>query len=126
MNPYLTKIKEYYDYSCSPLQFLADDVFDFTTDDPCMSEFFAKKAVEVCKTITDRTTFDYIKDKEDYQWFLVMCNMPFFADKISYGVSIRGAWWEDNITYRGDKFSLAQWEEFIRAVIEFSETEFIP
>ena len=117
----------------SPLVYLSDYIFDFTTYDDEMSELFAQKAVEVCKAITDGTTFDFIKDPENYRWYLLMCNLPFFASKLEWGGSIRGAWWDNEITFRscvlwdGDKqlvdeitFTHEEWSIFIKAVIEFS------
>lgn len=56
-----------------------------------MSVLFARKAVEVCAAINDRQTFDYINDPNDYLWYLLMCNMPFFAERLECGISIRGA-----------------------------------
>lgn len=124
--------------SKSHLEFLNDAVFDFTTYDSGMSELFATKAVEVCKVISDRTTFEYMQVPEDYKWFLLMCNMPFFCNKLNWGTSIRGAWWdtglrsdiielESSYLYLGEnqllklQFTLSQWKEFIQAVIEFAK-----
>lgn len=76
------------------LEYLSDYIFNFTTYDGEMAELFACKALEVCAAISNRTTFDYIKDAEQYRWYLVMCNMPFFSDKLEWGTSIRGAWWD--------------------------------
>lgn len=119
----------------SRLEFLADDIFDFTTYDSEFSKKLARHAVDVCHAINTSTTFDYIKDPENYQWFLIMCNMPFFAERIEWGTSIRGAWWdsfrEERLTlstcalFDGDqnidcpKFTRAEWVLFINAVVEF-------
>jgi len=118
------------------LEYLSEHIFNFTTYDGEIAELFACKAMEVCKAISDGTTFDYIKDAEQYQWYIVMCNMPFFADKLDWGTSIRGAWWGDpphkKIEYSScglwlDKeqlhetmeFTREQWVEFIAAVLTF-------
>lgn len=126
--------------NCSPgsrLDYLSEYIFDFTTYDPEMSELFAKKAVEVCAAITNGYTFEYIRDPEDYKWFLLMCNMPFFAGRLEWGTSIRGAWWgmprghdfefdscglwngEDQMTDTL-RFTKEEWGEFMRAIIRFS------
>jgi len=118
----------------SHLEYLSDYIFDFTTYDDEMSELFAKKAIEVCNAISNKTTFDYIKDPEQYKWYLIMCNMPFFEDKLTWGTSIRGAWWEQEIKFvsyglwNGNtqlnepiKFTHGEWIEFILAVIEFGK-----
>jgi len=131
---------------CRPetrLEYLGDHIFDFTTYDGEMSSQFALKAVEVCAAINDGTTFDYIKDAENYRWFLLMCNMPFFSDKLEWGMSIRGAWWGampgEQIEFQscglwmGDeqltdtlKFSADEWKKFIAAVVDFAEVEMTP
>lgn len=118
------------------LVYLSDHIFDFTTYDSKMSDLFAAKAVEVCKAINEGTTFEYIKDPEQYKWFLLMCNMPFFEDKLSWGGSIRGAWWDTQ--FQGEvillescglyvgyeqllkiEFKLDEWKKIISAVITF-------
>ena len=77
------------------LEYLGEYIFEFTTYDGETSELFAAKALEVCAAITRKETFDYIRDRENYKWFLLMCNMPFFSQKIEWGASIRGCWWDD-------------------------------
>jgi len=138
---YLELLNNSYDterlYSgCSPesrLEYLGDDIFEFTTYDGEMSVLFAKKAIEVCIAITERTTFEYIKDPENYRWYLLMVNMPFFAERIEWGSSVRGAWWHHKVSFRsfglwngGEQmaeemtFNQEEWKAFIRAVIEFA------
>ncbi len=121
---------------CAPesrLEYLGDHIFDFTTYDGEMSALFARKAVEVCDAINARTTFDYIKDPENYRWYLLMCNMPFFASKLEWGTSVRGAWWNHTITFQscglwqGDeqlademKFTGEEWAQFTAAISAFA------
>jgi hypothetical protein len=122
------------------LEYLGNYIFDFTTYDSEMSSQFAWKAVEVCAAVNDGTTFDYIKDSENYRWYLLMCNMPFFSDKLEWGTSIRGAWWGampgkqiefqscglwlgDKQLYETMKFGADEWKKFIAAVIEFATVE---
>ena len=79
----------------SRLGYLSVHVFDFTTYDSEIDELFAEKALEVCLAITSGKTFEYQKESDDnYRWYLIMCNMPFFVDKLEWGTSIRGAWWD--------------------------------
>ena len=132
---------------CPPenrLEYLGDHIFDFTTYDGEMSALFARKAVEVCSAINDGTTFDYIRgDAENYLWYLLMCNMPFFEERLEWGTSIRGAWWGampgGQIEFQscglwvGDdqcadpmKFSAEEWGKFIAAVVEFACDEMKP
>lgn len=117
----------------SRLCYLGDSVFEFSTYDSEMSELFAKKAVEVCEAITKSATFDYIKDAENYRWYLIMCNMPFFYDRIEWGCSIRGAWWihrgiklevcglwQDNEQLLNLDFTRPDWELFTLALVNFT------
>jgi len=116
-------------------EYLANYIFDFNTYDGEMDEIFAAKAVEVCRAITERTTFAYIENPEDYRWYLIMCHMPFFSEKLEWGTSIRGAWWDSRggvkfqscgIFHEGEQFAEAiefsesSWPEFIKAVLDFA------
>jgi len=114
------------------LEFLALHVFNFTTYDGCIDELFAKKALEVCSAINNRETFKYHNDNENYVWYLLLCNMPFFIDKLEWGTSIRGAWWdhkEFKISSCGFwekdeqidelRFNTTQWYSFIKAMEGF-------
>lgn len=120
----------------SRLEYLSEHIFDFTTYDGAMDELFARKALDVCVAINDRNTFEYLESSEGYQWYLIMCNMPFFASKLEWGTSIRGAWWgmygsqtfelsscglwEDGKPLAAPlKFNREQWEAFIAAMLEF-------
>ena len=125
--------REFGDNEMSRFEFLSDYIFDFTTYDAEVSEFFARKALEVCASISDERTYYYIKDADNYRWFLLMVNMPFFSGRLDWGTSIRGAWWshddqtlESTGIWRGDeqlssvKFTRAEWLSFIAALREFS------
>lgn len=95
---YLSKLNgsfAHYDGELSKSEFLSGFVFDFVTYEEKFTELFAAKALEVCDAISQKKTFDYIADDERRQWYLLMVNMPFFAGRLSWGSSIRGAWWED-------------------------------
>lgn len=124
----------------SRVAYLSESIFNFTTYDSSIDELFGRKAVEVCAAITNGTTFDYIKNQDDYEWFLLMCNIPFFADKIEWGTSIRGAWWgafpgkqielQSCGLWFGDeqivdamRFSNDDWKRFMKAVVEFASPE---
>lgn len=124
------------------LVFLGTQIFNFTTYDDGMTDLFTRKAVEVVRAVNDRTTFEYIKaSTENYQWYLLMCNMPFFADKLEWGTSVRGAWWDITHPHRevyklntcglwkdGDQVEPEfkeddEWTAFMQAVVEFAATE---
>lgn len=111
--------------------FLGNNIFDFTTYDDDMDKLFGQKALDVCVAITEKTTFEYQKD--NYQWYLIMVNMPFFEGKLEWGTSIRGAWW-DNQTFEINscalfedyeqilniKFNPQEWVKFVQAMKEFA------
>lgn len=118
----------------SRLAYLSENIFDFTTYDLEMSETFATKGVEVCAAINDAKTFEYIADAENYKWYLLMCNMPFFSLRLNWGTSIRGAWWDHREhelrscgIWRGEeqetvlKFSREDWQKFIAAIVAFAD-----
>lgn len=124
-----------YSEPLTQLEYLGEYIFDFTTYEGEYSQLFAKKALEVCKAISDRQTFEYIVQPENRLWYLLMVNMPFFADRIEWGTSIRGAWWRHQIEldscglWIGDNqiagtlnFDQGEWHKFIDAVIEFAAT----
>ncbi len=123
-------------YKFSRLAFLGEQIFGFTTYDSEAYELFGRKALEVCTAINDSETFQYQKkDKKDYNWYLIMVNMPFFTNKLEWGGSIRGAWWdlygdnlfeidscglwEDDEQLLSIKFNSEQWPDFIKAMNEF-------
>ena len=81
---------EYNECLGSRLDFIGETIFNFTMYDGDASERFALKMIEVIECIINRTTFEY--QKENYDNYLTMVNMPFLADKLDWGGSIRGAW----------------------------------
>ena len=133
-------IERSYKFSCeqleetSRLEWAADNVFDITTYDSGMSELFASVAIDVCQSISDNKTFDLIADNHRHTWYLMMCNLPFFADRIEWGTSIRGARWradmkplsscgifdEDGEQVAGIEFERGEWKPFISALIDFT------
>jgi len=124
------------DPEMSRLEFVSEYIFEFTTYAPKYSELFASKALEVCTAISAGATFDYISDEDNHRWYLLMVNMPFFADRLNWGTSIRGAWW-DNITFEltscglwdgtaqtlDVQLSYDEWLAFIADLITFAAKE---
>ena len=126
----------------SKLEYIGSYIFDFTTYENVVSQEMTIKAIEVCNAITNRKTFDYIGDDENNFWYLIMVNMPFFVDKLSWGGSIRGAWWDICNFKDGGKFKINscglfngenqileielnyhQWHEFLDAINVFIKEE---
>lgn len=120
-------------------EYLSEHIFDFTTYDSDMSELFGKKALEMCLSINNKTTYDYIENEENHKWYLLMVNMPFFDKKLEWGTSIRGAWWTPSNSklyniyscglYKGQVqilefvLTMDQWCEFVKAMVEFTKLE---
>lgn len=125
------------DIQISKLEYLGGYIFNFTTYENIVLEQMATKALEVCNAITNKTTFDYITDENNNLWYLIMVNMPFFNDRLTWGSSIRGAWWDIYETsthmfkldtcglFNGyeqvcdPKLNHKQWIEFIKAMNNF-------
>jgi len=131
------------DRQVSRLDYLGEYIFKFTTYDSEYSEMFAAKALEVCAAISDCKTFEYIKEPERYRWYLLMCNMPFFEERIGWGGSIRGAWWggrpkkpiefdscglflDGEQVTKTLQFTDDEWKQFIEALREFAAGDKMP
>lgn len=141
MNKYIEVLERSYEtmnsfsgVELSRLEYLSEYIFDFTTYEDEMAELFAEKMIQVCKAISEKTTWEYIATNEGRMWYLLMVNMPFMSDRIEWGTSIRGAWWihgeqildssgligADDKQQCEWKFSPKEWDEFIKALIAFS------
>lgn len=128
------------EHKVSRLEFLGEYIFDFTTYDSGMAEQFASIALQVCEAISNKKTFEYITDPNQYRWFLIMVNMPFFNDKLDWGTSVRCAWWATppygKINYSSTglwldghqlhepmEFTREQWHEFVEAILAFAAVD---
>lgn len=123
----------------SKLEFIGNHIFAFDTYENVVLSLMTTKAIEVCNAISNSTTFEYIANVHDNMWYLIMVNMPFFQNKLEWGVSIRGAWWDyypnkcfklescgiyDGNDYLYDiEFDETEWREFIKAISVFTLSE---
>lgn len=120
------------------LEYLSEHIFNFTTYDTNMSILFASKMVDICAAINDGSTYGYIEtNEENYRWFVLLCNMPFFYRRLNWGTSIRGAWWDleqpefsscglwygYNQVIEPLKFTNEEWKLFIKAIVEFARCD---
>jgi len=128
-----------YETDVDKFEYLSENIFNFTTYDGDVSHLFGKKALEVCQAINDKNTFEYQKDPENYRWYLLMVNMPFFENRLEWGCSIRGAWWNihgslvfeisscglyvDDEQLLDITFNAEQWDLFIKAMVEFATND---
>lgn len=102
--------------------YLSSYTFEYDTYDSGMDKVFACKTLEVCHSISNATTFKYIEDENNYIWYLALVNMPFLKDKIEWGTSVRGAWWNYNkpsVDLGGETISDVDMKAFTIAMIEF-------
>lgn len=120
----------------SRFDFLDKAIFDLTTYDSGISDFLVRRIVNVCEAINNKTTFEYIENEENYLWYITVLNFNFFNNKLSWGTSIRGAWWEFEIEIKSTGLWLSKedkdykddekdgrWNQ-IRS-IKFKENDFI-
>lgn len=111
--------------------FLAN-LFGLTLYDESADELFVRKYVEVVDAITENTTFEYIKDQDNYMWYLIVVNSMFLKGRTDWGASIRGAWWDSKqpplVCFLRDsnwhvieelEFVGNTWKKFVKAVVEF-------
>lgn len=141
MTDYLQLLEHSYAQECadtsnkpeSRLEYLAERIFGFVTYEQEMAELFAGRALLVCDAISQGKTFELIEDGLQRKWFLLMVNMPFFKDRIDWGGSIRGAWWDHDGQklftcglWVGDvqqtdwEFTSDDWKAFVRAMVLFA------
>lgn len=118
--------KMWQEMECPPetkMEFLGSTIFDFTTYDSAIDILFAEKMIEVLECILNRTTFEYQTDNDKYIDYLVMVNMPFLNDKLNWGTSVRGAWFDCGFDVKLDCDRLiiekGEFEEFIKQLIEW-------
>jgi len=121
----------------SQLEFIGENIFGLTTYESEIMEDLTVKCLKTCKAITNRKTFDFVAENEmDY---ITAINFSFFENKLDWGTSIRGAWWDfaDNdffyinsfeLWYDGEqitnlKINKTEWSEFIYALCEFTVIE---
>lgn len=100
-------------------EFLGFDIFGIDTCDDYMCEKMALEWLEVCECISENKTFEYISTDEKYETYLRTVNYKFFTDKLEYGTSIRGAWWDcgdydstdDRWTYKFKLETCGLWDD---------------
>lgn len=119
---------EYY----TAINLIGEGVFDFTTYESEVLKKLTLDALQVCWVISTKTNFDFIANDSGNLKYLTMVNMPFFANRLEWGTSIRGAWWdhgwqelETNELIFQEKqlqklrFQPLAWEKFLHAASEF-------
>lgn len=90
---------------CPPenkLEYIGEVIFDFTTYENIVLEKLTKEMFAVIEAILNKRNFAYIENEENEEQYLRMVNYPFLYDKLEWGTSIRGAWFDDYKEYRID------------------------
>jgi len=98
---YTDKLNEMYqDAKCldpdiTKMGFLGNRVFDFTTYVDEFDVILGERMLAVCMAIANKKTFYFINQSdENHLNYIIMCNSPFLKDKLEWGTSIRGAWFD--------------------------------
>jgi len=97
----------------SKTEFVGEDIFDFVTYDANVTEMLANKMLEVINVILNKSNSQYQENPQNYLTYLMMVNMPFLKDKLDWGTSIRGAFF-DEYGHHSDK------EDFYRITPELN------
>jgi len=124
------------DRPMSRLEYLSDNIFNFTTYDSEISVEMAKQALTICRLINEHSMSEYIADPIQYRSFIYYCNLPFFINKLDWGGSIRFPWWDNygivfksfGLWLNGEQifyeilFSSAEWKSAVNDILEFSQS----
>lgn len=78
------------DAETEPLEIIAN-IFDLTTYDTGLDEYFVGKIMEVLGVIVSNSNYSYINNEDNYKNFIMVLNMGNVPSLIEWGVSIRGA-----------------------------------
>lgn len=114
------------DHQTSKNEFLSNEIFDFITYDGEYDEIFSRQMIDVIEALLNKQTFEFhSKSTGHYHTYLTMVNMPFLRDKLDWGTSIRGAWFDD---YSDGEYEIANFKipktelsNFMRDLVEWSK-----
>jgi len=89
------KESQYHDEGVTKAEFILSlfNIHPYESGDN--ADFLAEKVLGVITAITKRKTFEY--HENDPCWYLAVCHITEIANKITWGTSIRGAFWESEI-----------------------------
>lgn len=108
----------------SKKEYLANVIFDFDTDDSGIDELLSSKMLSVLRCILEKTTYEYIKNKDQYLDYILMINMPFLKEKLDSGISVRGSWFDNYSRYELNCDIMIESEEleiFIYDLLEWAK-----
>ena len=79
----------------SKYEWAANYIFDLTTYDGDIDEYFVQTIIEVCEVILEKRNFEYIQFRTNYIKYIVVCQLLDKFGWIDWGTSIRGAWFDE-------------------------------
>lgn len=89
------------------IEFLGEQIFGLTTYDSGKDStlsILTHKHLEVVEAITNRTNYEYISIPGNNFWYSMVVNMSFVKDKLNWGTSIRGGWWDEPTLMAGNPY----------------------
>lgn len=110
-------------------EYILCEIFDVAAYSSDVATILARAACEIACALSDRTTFMYISPGSTSEAnYTSVLHWPFFAERVDWGTSIRGAFWRFSETrldscglYKNGEqlihleFSRSEWDDFIKA-----------
>lgn len=90
-------------------EWAAMNIFDLFTYDSSLDEKFVKTIIEVCKVILEKGNYEYISDEQNYDKYILVCQMLRRFRWIDWGTSIRGAWFEPDTDHSKEILEECKW-----------------
>lgn len=115
-NTVCTGLDAYFNEQEKKCIFLSSAIVGITTYNDDLSAEFGKMILDTLIQIKNRTTFEYIKDENNYKNYILSCN--FIESWLNWGTSIRGAWFDGkikvdepliNVGYDGDEIAITEY-----------------
>jgi hypothetical protein len=108
-------------------EWVCEELFQLATYDSGVSEKWGRRIIDVCKAIIEQRTFDYIEKEENYEPYLMVCQLLDKKNWIEWGTSIRVSWFEEDFNSDGIVADLEEFVSFtienLKCLIEFVEDE---
>lgn len=104
---YITLLETSFEFDSAPSEctphrqkYICESIFNIYTYDTAMSRIMVDMILEVAEQITNNSTYNYLESSaEKYKQYLTVCHLPFIADHIEWGTSIRTVWWSHGAHY---------------------------
>ncbi|MEM5009287.1 hypothetical protein WKH57_01070 [Niallia taxi] len=100
-------------------RFLSSAIIGISTYDDALDLEFGQMLYDTLVQIKNGTTFDYIKDEQNYRNYILSCN--FISDWLDWGSSIRGAWFDIHEGAIRPNFPIENVEDYDKDYIKLDE-----